>query len=203
MTTVLCYGDSNTYGYDPRTGLRYDEAIRWTGQLASILGRDEYRIIEEGDPIDGWKNGLDYLKPCLNSHRPIDIVILMLGSNDLKSNFALSSQEIADGAGILVDTIQTFSEEKQGYKPVIILISPPEIGTGIKTSPFYGRFFEDAISRSRDFSHYYKAIADKYGCVFFDAADWIKASEVDSLHLDPEGHSILARKLAEVIKNRG
>ena len=209
MTTILCYGDSNTYGYDPRTGLRYGEDIRWTGRLASILGREEYCVIEEGcngrttihdDPIDGWKNGLDYLKPCLNSHKPIDIVILMLGSNDLKSNFGLSASEIADGAGVLVETIQSFTEEKQGFVPSIVLISPPEIGEGITDSPFYGRFLEDAISRSREFAKHYRAVAERFGCVYLNAAEWIKASEADSLHLDPEAHRILAEKLAEVVK---
>lgn len=210
MKTVLCYGDSNTYGYDPRTGLRYHEAIRWTCRLRDLLGVD-YRVIEEGcngrttvydDPIDGWKNGLDYLRPCLNSHKPVDIVILMLGSNDLKSTFGLTAEQIAAGAGILVDTIQSFTAEKQGFKPAIVLVSPPEIGSGIRTSPFYGRFEEDAIARSQEFPRYYKAVADRYGCVFFDAAEWIRPSETDSLHLDPEAHRILAEQLCEVIRNK-
>ena len=145
MKTILCYGDSNTYGYRPDNGMRYDEEIRWTGRLASILGREEYRVIEEGcngrttvfdDPEDPWKNGLPYLKPCLNTHKPIDIVILMLGSNDLKSCFKLSAEEIADGAGKLVETIQGFTADKQGFVPGIVLVSPPEIGEGITTSPF-------------------------------------------------------------------
>ena len=114
MKTVLCYGDSNTYGYNPVNGMRYGESIRWTCRLRDLLG-DGYRVIEEGcngrttiydDPVDGWKNGLDYLRPCLNSHKPVDIVILMLGSNDLKDTFHLTAREIADGAGVLVDTIK-------------------------------------------------------------------------------------------------
>ena len=208
MITVLAYGDSNTYGYNPRTGLRYPEDIRWTGLLSSHLGNG-YRVIEEGcngrttiydDPIDGWKNGLNYLKPCLHSHKPVDIVVMMLGTNDLKSVFDLSAEQIAEGAGVLVDTIQKFTLEKYGYQPKIVLISPPEIGSGIRTSPFYGSFLEDAIDRSRQFPRYYKEVADRYGCVFFNAAEWIRPSEVDSLHLDPEAHRILAEKLSEVIK---
>ena len=137
--TILCYGDSNTYGYNPLNGLRYAKGIRWTGCLQEMLG-EEYSIIEEGcngrttvfdDPLEGWKNGLDYLRPCLNSHKPIDIVILMLGSNDLKTTFGATAKEIADGVEILVDVIKTFSMEKQGFEPVIILLSPPEIGDGI------------------------------------------------------------------------
>ena len=208
MITVLAYGDSNTYGYNPRTGLRYPEDIRWTGLLSSHLGNG-YRVIEEGcngrttiydDPIDGWKNGLNYLKPCLHSHKPVDIVVMMLGTNDLKSVFGLSAQQIAEGAGVLVNTIQTFTLEKYGNQPKIVLISPPEIGSDICSSPFYGSFMEDAIDRSRQFPRYYREVAERYGCVYLNAAEWIEPSKADSLHLDPEAHRILAERLSEVIK---
>ncbi len=208
MKTVLCYGDSNTYGYVPETGMRYPRDVRYPGQLKMLLG-DGYSVIEEGcngrttihdDPIDGWKNGLDYLRPCLYSHKPVDIVTLMLGSNDLKASFGLTAEQIADGAGELVDVIQAFTEEKQGYVPQIILISPPEIGRGIKDSPFYGAFYEEAVEESRKFPGYYKAVADKKGCIFFNAAEFIYPSPVDSLHLTPEGHRTLAVKLCELIK---
>ena len=208
MKTVLCYGDSNTYGYIPETGMRYSKDIRYPGRLQMLLG-DEYTVIEEGcngrttihdDPIDGWKNGLDYLRPCLNSHKPVDIVILMLGSNDLKHTFRLTAEQIADGAGVLVDVIKEFTAEKQGYVPEIILVSPPEIGTGIRTSPFYGAFFEEAVIESKKFPECYKKIADSKGCIFFDAAKYIYPSETDSLHLTPEGHRILADELLNVVK---
>jgi len=89
MKTILCYGDSNTYGYNPVTGGRWPEDIRWTGRLQQLLG-DEYKVIEEGcngrttmykAPGEGWKSGLEYLKPCLNSHKPVDAVVMMLGTN--------------------------------------------------------------------------------------------------------------------------
>ena len=209
MKTILCYGDSNTYGYIPETGMRYPKDVRYPGVLQILLG-DDHSVIEEGcngrttihdDPIDGWKNGLDYLKPCLNSHKPVDIVILMLGSNDLKATFGLTADKIAAVAGKLVDVIQSFTAEKQGYVPKIILVSPPEIGTGIKSSPFYGAFYEDAIEESRKFPGYYKEVADKKNCIFFNAAEYIYPSSVDSLHLTPEGHRTLAEKLYELIKH--
>ena len=155
--TVLCYGDSNTYGYIPETGMRYERDVRWTGRLQKLLG-DDYSVIEEGcngrttvrdDPLDGWKNGLDYLKPCLNSHKPVDFVILMLGSNDLKATFHLTAKDIADGVAVLVEVIRSFTEEKQGYVPKIILVSPPELGRNIRTSPFYGAFYEEAVEESK------------------------------------------------------
>lgn len=211
MKTVLCYGDSNTYGYNPETGMRYPRAVRYPGRLQSLLG-DEYFVIEEGcngrttihdDPIDGWKNGLDYLKPCLNSHKPVDIVIMMLGSNDLKETFHLTAGQIADGAGQLIEVIQTFTAEKQGFVPKIILISPPEIGTGIRSSAFYGAFYERAIEESRRFPEYYRAVAERYGCIFFNAAEYIYPSDTDSLHLTPDGHRILAEKMYEAVKSIG
>ncbi len=208
VTTILCYGDSNTYGYDPRDGFRYPLSVRWTGLLQQELG-PAYRVIEEGcngrttvydDPVDNWKNGLSYLKPSLNSHKPVDIVILMLGSNDLKEVFHLTPAEIAEGAATLVRTIQEFTEEKQVFQPRIILVSPPEIGPGIRNSVFYGRFQEDAVARSRQFPAYYQEVARKYGCSYQNAAEWVRASEIDSLHLDPEGHRIMAEKLAEAVR---
>lgn len=208
MKTVLCYGDSNTYGYVPETGMRYPKSVRYPGRLQLLLG-DEYAVIEEGcngrttihdDPIDGWKNGLDYLKPCLNSHKPVDIVILMLGSNDLKETFHLTAREIADGAGTLVDVIRSFTAEKQGFVPTIILVSPPEIGTGIRRSPFFGAFGETAVAESGKFPECYQRVADRKGCVFFNAAKYVSPSEYDSLHLTPEGHRVLAEELCKVIR---
>ena len=208
MVTVLCYGDSNTFGYIPETGLRYPKEVRYTGRLQILLG-DEYDVVEEGcngrttlydDPIDGWKNGLDYLKPCLNSHKPIDIVVLMLGTNDLKTTFGLTAAQVADGVGVLIDVIQNFTTEKQNFVPKIILVSPPTIGINIKYSAFNEMFSEEAVEESQQFSTYYKEIAKQKGCIFFDAAQYVYPSEVDSLHLTPEGHRILAEKLSELVK---
>ena len=206
MTTILCYGDSNTYGYNPVNGLRYPKDVRWTGVLQKMLG-EEYEVIEEGcngrttvfeDAKEPWKAGLGYLRPCLNTHKPIDFVIMMLGSNDLKRMFHASPQEIADGAEELVKVIKEFTKEKQGYISKVVLVSPPEIGKDIAASEFARSFDEDAIIRSRELSVLYERIAKKYGCIFFDAAKVVESSRVDSLHLMPEAH----KKLAEAFYDR-
>ena len=111
MRTVLCYGDSNTWGYDPATRTRYPPHVRWTGVLATRLGA-EYRVVEEGlngrttrwdDPIEPGRNGLTYLRPCIESHQPLDVIIIMLGTNDLKRRFDLSASDIAQSAAALAE----------------------------------------------------------------------------------------------------
>ncbi|MDO4490543.1 MAG: MazG nucleotide pyrophosphohydrolase domain-containing protein [Lachnospiraceae bacterium] len=209
---ILCYGDSNTYGYDPRTGYRYDSETRWTGVLARVLGED-FQVIEEGcngrttvftDPREPWKTGSYGIQMVLNTHKPVDLVILMLGSNDLKNRFQASAAEIAQGAGTLVQEIQEFSALKQGYVPRLLLVSPPEIGNGImKGSPFGGKgkdfFDESSVARSQQFKEEYRKVAEEYGCLFVAASDHILSSPADSLHLDPEAHDTLGHVLAEVI----
>lgn len=208
MKTVLCYGDSNTYGYNPANGLRYPKDVRWTGRLQKLLGED-YAVIEEGcngrttvfkAPGEEWKNGYDYLKPCLNTHKPVDAVILMLGSNDLKHIFRATAQEIADGVETLVKTIISFTEEKQGFVPKIVLVSPAAIGPDMASSPFSESFDETARPRSRQLPALYRAVAARHGCLFFNAAEYIESSRTDSLHLDTEAHAVLAEKLADIIR---
>lgn len=100
MKNVLCYGDSNTHGYDGVTGGRFPWGVRWTSLVQEALKEEQVRIIEEGqngrttvwdDPIEGMKSGLKYLIPCLESHSPLDVVVLMLGTNDIKQRFSLLS----------------------------------------------------------------------------------------------------------------
>lgn len=209
MKRILCYGDSNTFGYDPVTGNRYPSHIRWTGCLQELLG-PEFCVVEEGcngrtayytDPQEEWKNGFYYLKPCLNSQKPLDVVIIMLGTNDLKTMYQPSADEIAQGAALLVDTILEFTREKQGYQPAIVLVSPPEIGSGIEESSFQRSFDSSAILRSKELPDYYRRIAGEKDCIFFNAAEYVNPSEADSVHLMPEAHKILAEKFAQIVQS--
>ena len=219
--TILCFGDSNTFGYNPMTQLRYPESIRWPKLLqakldaASCTVRNDnepdsnmkvptgrsFRVIEEGcngrtaayiKEDEPWKYGLPYLKPCLNTHKPVDLMILMLGSNDLKKMFPADPEEIASRVKELIDTAQEFTKEKQGFAPQILLISPPEIGPAIAASPFAESFDEAAIDRSKAFARLYKRIAEKTGCSFLDAASVTGVLPADSLHLMPDDHARLA-----------
>ena len=109
MKTIVCFGDSNTWGFNPATKDRLDRDSRWTGVLRNTLGA-EYIVVEEGlngrttvwdDPIEGYKNGKTYLIPCLETNHPFDLITIMLGMNDLKKRFSLSAFDVANGAGVL------------------------------------------------------------------------------------------------------
>ena len=155
MKRILCYGDSNTWGYDPVTNDRFDAETRWPRVLGQTLGR-EYEVIEEGlggrttvwdDPIEGYKNGREYLIPCLESHRPLDLVIILLGTNDLKKRFSLSAYDIAQGAGVLVRVVQGSQSGWKGLEPRVLLMAPPP--TVALTE--YAEMFEDAEKKSQKF----------------------------------------------------
>ena len=159
MTTILCYGDSNTYGYNPVNGLRYPKDVRWTGVLQKLLG-EQYAVIEEGcngrttvfeDIAEPWKEGLGYLKPCLNTHKPIDFVIMMLGSNDLKRMFHASAKEIADGAEQLVSIIKEFTKEKQGFMPKVFWFSRQRLGQILQLQNLPGHLMRMQLNVQRSF----------------------------------------------------
>ena len=129
MKTILCYGDSNTWGCIPLTGAqpprRYGPAQRWPGVLRRELG-DGFGIVEEGlngrttvwdDPLEPYRSGKELLVPCLLTHQPIDLVIVMLGTNDLKGRFAVGARDIAAGAGLLLDIVRA-SDCGPGASPV-------------------------------------------------------------------------------------
>lgn len=209
MKTVLCYGDSNTYGYNPANGLRYPPDVRWTGVLQKLLG-DGYTVIEEGlngrttncdDPAEPWKNGLSYLKPCLNSHKPVDIITVMLGTNDCKTIFHRTPKEIADGAEEIVKTAKSFLLEKQGYIPKIILVSPPAVGEKITKPTFQNDGGMNGAEKSCELPKYYEKTAQRQDCVFLNSTALFKVSEIDCEHLGAQTHREFAEKICKIIKN--
>ncbi|MGP8080721.1 MAG: SGNH/GDSL hydrolase family protein [Dehalococcoidales bacterium] len=204
MFEVLCYGDSNTWGADPATSERFGREVRWPGVLQKALGAN-YHVIEEGlggrttvweDPIEGHKNGKEYLIPCLATHSPLDLVIIMLGTNDLKYRFSATAQDIATGAGILVDTVNKSGSVKNPGTPKVLLLVPPPLG---KLTEFK-EMFEGGQKKSRRFSQHFKTIADMYGCELFDTSTVIQSSDIDGIHLDQKAHQQLGEAVAKVVK---
>ena len=207
MKTILCYGDSNTYGYDPRNGGRYPREVRWTTILQNILG-SEYEVVSEGlngrttayDREDGaWKNGYPYLQPCIGTHKPVDEIIIMLGTNDCNSDLHLSAEDIARGLEKLIKIVKDETEEMQGFVPEILIVVPAAIKSNYMNSPFVYQLDADSVKKSHDIAPLYKALADRYGCKYLDASESAEVSDIDSEHLTIEGHKALAQMIAQAL----
>ena len=114
MKEILCFGDSNTHGYMPGVGTRYPLDVRWSGRLAGLLG-EGYHVVEEGldgrttafeDELQPWRSGLGYIGGCVKSHAPLDLIIIMLGTNDAKTRYGVSAEEIGFGLRELIAKIE-------------------------------------------------------------------------------------------------
>lgn len=202
---ILCFGDSLTWGYNPRNGGRYLFRERWTGILQEELGK-EYRVIEEGlcgrttvwdDPIEGDKSGKKHLGPILESHRPLDLVVIMLGTNDLKKRFNLSPFDIAQGAGFLVDMVRCSGAGRDGKSPEVLLICPPPLA---QLTDFAG-LFESGVEKSKELAPNYRIIARFKRCHFLDAGEIVKTSDIDGVHWEVEENRKFALKLASRVRN--
>jgi len=202
---ILCFGDSNTYGTRPNGG-RYDENTRWTMRLQTLLGSD-YTVIEEGfggrttvfdDPIEGgFKSGADYLPPCLMSHNPIDLVILMLGANDSKMRFNMSSRTIAEGCMRLIRLIRLYGMDEHGSPCKILLTAPPPVGEWVMDTPYAQVFGPNAAAVTRGLAAEYARYARLMRCDFMDAGLYAQPSREDSLHITADGHERLAQAFAD------
>jgi lysophospholipase L1-like esterase len=204
MGTILCYGDSNTWGYEPATGERFPEDVRWTGVLARQLGND-FRVIEEAlngrttvrdDPVEEYKNGKDYLRPCLESHAPLDLVIVALGVNDLKARFFASASDAADGVGVLVSIAQRSGAGPDGGSPGVLLVAPPPVGRLTELA----QMFAGAEEKSKGFSRQYRRVAEKYRCMLLDAGEVVRPSDRDGIHLEADEHRKLGEAIAASVK---
>lgn len=207
---ILCFGDSLTWGYDPVNRVRFDESIRWPRVMGQILG-DEYEVIEEGqngrtiateDPAEGEKNGLTYIGPCLETHTPFDVLIIMLGSNDCKRKFSYSAMDIAGEMQILIEKVKAYNEFRCQNSFKIVLVSPPLVSDAIKDSWLGDSFgYENAIKLSKELSDWYRKLSHMYGTEFIDAADHVKVSDADGVHMDADNQRKLGKILAEFIKS--
>lgn len=210
MKNVLFYGDSNTWGYNPADGSRYPYDVRWTSVAAKALGED-YHCVAAGlngrttvfdDPWKGCRNGRDAIDFELQSHKPLDLVVIMLGTNDLKFGSASLS---ARGIETITMMVKMANERFMTSSPVfpdgakILIISPIWVGP-IDAGHFEADLIPDGHEESKRFAALYKAIADNCGAYFLDAAQFASPSEIDSEHMTPEGHRALGIAVAEKIK---
>lgn len=208
MKRILCFGDSNTWGYIPLSELeRFPEDVRWTGILQAELG-EGYRVIEEAqngrttvfdDPYETiCKNGAKHLPVVLESHKPLDLVVIMLGTNDLKTHLGQTAHTIAGGAGVLVQQVLSSEAGPNLGAPKALLISPAEVANA--QCPF-GHKFDNTHQTSMGFAEAYLEIAETLDVPFLNAAEHVTVPDTDCIHFDKEGHSKLGRAVAKTVRN--
>jgi lysophospholipase L1-like esterase len=212
MKNILCFGDSNTWGFIPESILephqrRFPIDVRWTGVLARELG-SSFRIIEEGqngrttvheDPFALARSGKAVLPAILESQKPLDLVILMLGSNDLKAVFGVSPPEIATGMKMLAQMILGSDAGLDGKAPPLLILSPPAIGDTTHL-PGVGEKFPNARENSRKLPRLYEATAKMLGCAYLNTQELIEPSLADGIHLDAAAHARLGAAVAAKVK---
>ena len=206
MKTILCYGDSNTHGTAPLPApgvdLRHPPGDRWPDVLAAALG-DGFRVIDEGlpgrttvhdDVVEGGaRNGLSVLPAILHSHKPIDLMLLMLGTNDLKTRFSVSAWEIARS----VERLGLMARAEDVVKDILLIAPAPVRETGSLAEVFAG-----AEARQNGLDGFISAAADRQGWGFVRAGDHVHVSATDGVHWPPEAHRTFGAALAPVVSDR-
>lgn len=214
MQTILCFGDSNTWGYDPSSTasagypVRYAPDVRWTGALARHLGSG-FQVIAEGqngrttvhdDPTAvAPRNGRKALPILLETHKPIDTVVLMLGSNDLKTVYHVPPGDIAAGAGLLVKMILQSDAGPGNKAPRVLLVCPPPVGD-LSGLPEMDAKMEDGRNKSLALPDFYQTVAKQHGVAFLNSQDIIVPSPVDGIHLEASEHTALGRAIAVALR---
>jgi len=205
---IVCLGDSNTHGYcaDPMDcadgGNRFNENERWPRVLEKLLG-EEYLILEEGlsgrttvfpDALHEGMPALDVIYPVLMSHEPVDLLIIMLGTNDTKDRLGMNAACIALGMERLVQKAKSVPCWGE-HTPNILVVCPPHIGEELR-DPCMGA---TCAQKSRELAKYMEPVALRNGCAWLDAQGIAEFNRVDYMHLTRKGHADLAKKLSEMV----
>ena len=203
MRTVLCFGDSNTWGLDAPSGGRFPRDVRWPGVLQARLG-DGWHVVEEGlngrtvtldSPVADGKNGLTYLVPCLDSHAPLDAVLIALGTNDLAERYSLSARDIARAAGRLAYMVARSEAGVDGAAPLPILVCPPRVGDTV-----WGEDWATAPEKSALLPDRFREVADEGGFEVIDLGDATRFANFDGIHLDAAGHTAAATLVEQALR---
>jgi len=203
MRNILCFGDSNTWGYVPGTGKRYDSKTRWTALTSQMLD-NEFTLIEAGlsgrtinsdDPFRSDRNGSQFINLYLESCRPLDLVIVMLGTNDLKVRLENSIEDLK--ADIKQLCLQVLNFDYSPYKaPNIMLVAPAPFAETVELDAE----FLPALDTSKRIAPIFYQLARELNIQFLDAGRVIKVSKVDGIHWDADGHRDFAHHLAAMLK---
>lgn len=202
MKKILCYGDSNTFGFIPKICGRYDKNTRWSGRLSELL-KDNYEVIEEGmnnrtgffkNPEGLKQSGGEYLSIYLQNHKDIDICILALGTNDAQFFYNLDRKSAELGLMNLISAIREVNLDTK-----IVIVPPVKITENILHSGFAMMFNSDSIEKIREVFDVFKIVADKENCYYFDFNEIVSPSQEDGIHYSEASHKIIADKLSEYI----
>ena len=214
---VLCFGDSNTWGFIPvphgAPSSRYAREQRWPHVMAAALG-GTVEVIEEGlngrttdafDPtmvqIGGaGMDGSAYLPAALASHLPLDLVVIMLGTNDVKPHLGRLAPRIALGAKKLLDIVRTLDGGVGSTyaNPKALLVCPPPLG---KLSVQFEDMFAGGHAKNALMPGLYEAVARNAGVEFLDAGQHIGTDGIDGVHFSAVTQHALGLAIAE--KARG
>ena len=201
MKKILCYGDSNTFGYNPFDSSRFDEKTRWTALLQENLGSD-FEIIEEGacdrtgiaDNDKGFLYSAQrHFPKMITKTKNVDLLILAIGTNDLQFKYDLTVHQFENGLEKLIVTAKNNVRR-------IILIPPVILHENVLEGFFKFQFDETSVSKSKKIGKIYRKLSNIYGLDYFDLNDFVKPSNADGLHYDSEGHKIISTKLSDYIK---
>lgn len=209
--TILCFGDSNTHGTMPMESLgpsqRHPVEARWPAVMAVCLG-DEWTVIDAGhpgrttvhdDPVEGdHKNGKRVLLSVLESHKPLDLVILMLGTNDLKARFSMSAGEIAQSVEKLTQIVRQSACGPNSAEPDILVVTPtPILETGVLADIFRG-----GAAKSEHLAEAFTAMGERANVPVFDAGSVCAVSTTDGIHFEPNALRALGETLAGQVKQQ-
>ena len=208
MKTVLCFGDSLTWGSVPAIGTRHSHAMRWPNVVQAGLG-DSVEIVTDAVrgrsttfddyTSDGERNGTKAILQSLYAHAPVDLVVIMLGSNDMKLHVCGSAFVTMQGMRRLVELVRSSNQRVDGASvPDVLIVAPPPIVETANAD--YAAQFIGADEESQMLATLYGDLAEELECGFFDAASISEASPLDGVHLDADNTRALGQALAPVIK---
>jgi lysophospholipase L1-like esterase len=204
VKTVVCYGDSNTWGADPSSPDRFAHDVRWTAVLARELG-DDYRVVEEGlngrttvvdDINEPNRNGYKQLIPVLESQQPIDLAITMLGTNDLKARHHRTAADIGQSVSLLANTARSTLFGPKQSRPKVLILCPPPIAT---LTDLEG-MFAGALEKSLEMPRYYELAARWSESDYLNMGDYIHSSDADGIHFDQDQLEPFGKAVAAKVK---
>ncbi len=206
MKTIVCFGDSNTWGYTPGTGLRYSYDERWPGVLQGQLAT-HVRVIEEGlngrttafdEPFRSGRDGSEALPSILETHRPLDLLIIALGANDLQPLYNASGYDSARRLEKLIEISKHSEAGSENNAPNILVIAPTRFNPSCEV---VNRLLPGAIAKFSTLLEEYRRVTEANACHYFDSNDVMIVSEVDGVHIDASNHKKLGMAVADKVKN--